>query len=81
MKSIINGLLYDTQKSELLHRGSCFASQYLLYITQNKRLFLVERNALTGEHIVKRTQEELREYLGEVDPDKYIELFGEVPDA
>lgn len=76
MKAIIYGLLYDTEKSELLH----YDNQTLesIYMTKNKRLFITECN----DRRIRETNLELcKEYLGRVNPNKYIELLGEVPEA
>lgn len=47
-------------------------------MTKNNRLFLTSR----GDSVISCTDQKMcKKYLGEVEPDKYIELFGEVPDA
>lgn len=74
MKSIINGLLYDTNKATLLHyENSSFTA---IYITPNGRLFMTDCESITCTD-----QGECKEYLGRVFPDRYIELFGEVGEA
>lgn len=76
MKSIIHRLLYDTDKSTLLHYD--YMTGYSIYLTQNKRLFVT---AGCDSFIKSTNHNTCKEYLGFVNPDKYIELFGEVEEA
>lgn len=75
MKKIVDGLLYDTDKSELIYTD--VANKRRLFKTENNRFFIVYNN---GE-IVPKTEQNAKDYLGERDIDKYIELFGEVENA
>lgn len=74
MRIIRDNLLYDTDKSELIHKDIIIDES--LYMTKNKRLFRIRWGRIPND-----TQEELKNYLGSVNPNKYIELFGEVEDA
>lgn len=73
MRAIINGLLYDTEKAEIVWKSDSF---YLdLYKTKNNRFFMMfNRNIIVDENKIK-------EFFGIQYPDKYIELFGEVEEA
>ena len=73
MRAIINGLLYDTEKAEIVWKSDSF---YLdLYKTKNNRFFMMfNRNIIVDENKIK-------EFFGIRYPDKYIELFGEVEEA
>lgn len=75
MKKIINGLLYDTDKSELIYTD--LDTKRRLFRTENNRFFIAYLN---GE-IVPKTEEQAKDYLGEHDIDKYIEIFGEPQEA
>lgn len=72
MRAIINNLLYDTDKSELIF--NYFDTR--AYKTRNGKLFRV----LYGE-IVSTDIEEIKNWIGKHDPDAYIKLFGEVEEA
>lgn len=74
MKQIKNGLLYHTDKSRLLWKSWLMNKQ--LYISPNGILFMV-----WGGEISNTNQESLKEFLGTINPDKYIELFGEVEEV
>lgn len=75
MKKIVNGKLYDTSTSEEIYVDEW--SNRHIFKTQKGNYFLLYGN---GE-IVPKTEDEIKEYLGEHDVEKYIELFGEVEDA
>ena len=75
MKKVINGLLYDTDKSELLHQDKDLRRSY--YKTKNGRYFIAYR---TGE-ISVIAEERIRDILIEYNYDKYVELFGEPEEA
>lgn len=75
MKKIINGKLYDTEKSELIYTE--LEGKRWLYRT-NKRAFYKVYS--TGD-IVPMSDEQAMEYFGENDPDKYIEIFGNPEEA
>lgn len=70
MKKIINGNLYDTETSQLLYIDEVLSRK--LYKTDYGNFFVVYQN---GEMTVK-SEESTKAYLGERDPDKYIELWG-----
>lgn len=73
MKSIIDGLLYDTEKAEFVgvYPGTCE-----IYRTKNNRIFI---DTVSGGFIVD--EKEVKEIIGKYCPDEYIELFGEVEEA
>lgn len=75
MKKIINNLLYDTETSTLLHFDE--VNNRRLYQTSNGNFFTLYG---TGE-IQPKTEEATKDYLGKVDVDKYIEVFGEPKEA
>lgn len=75
MKKIVKGLMYDTDKSELVHIDKARKRQ--LYNTQNGNYFMFY---VSGD-ILPVTEDFVKDYLGENDIEKYIELFGEVEDA
>lgn len=70
MKKIINGNLYDTETSQLLYIDEVLSRK--LYKTDYGNFFVVYQN---GE-ITEKTEESTKEYLGRVDPNLYIELWG-----
>lgn len=74
MRKVINGLLYDTEISELIYSED---NERFLYKTKNGNFFAMYRN---GE-IFSRSESQVKEYLGEKDVDKYIEIFGKPEDA
>lgn len=76
MKSIFNKKLYDTNKSEKLCNVGF--SGYSVWITSKGSLFLF--NDITMQ-ICNTDQERIKDILGQENPEKYIELFGEVEEA
>lgn len=78
MKAIINGLLYDTEKAEVVCEDSI--GFFTVYKTKNNRVFI--ENKLTEKFSTITTDmNKIKEILGSNFPDKYIELFGEVEEA
>jgi hypothetical protein len=75
MKRIINGLLYDTEVSELIYTDETTSRK--LYKTSNGNFFTFYP---TGE-IRAKTEEATKDYLGRYDVEKYIEIFGNVDKA
>lgn len=90
-RAIIDGLLYNTETAiEFVGLEKC-------YVTPNKRFFKVDietydefsyHDGIKIQTTVYQycnirpfNREELREYLGKYDVDKYIEIFGEVEEA
>ena len=71
MKRVVNDLLYDTETSELLYTE--VDTQRKLYRTQNNHFFTFYKN---GE-IVPKSEEDTKDYLGRVDVDTYIKVFGQ----
>ena len=77
MKAIINGLLYDTEKSKIIFRYDMHNS---LHMTEKGNLFMLYQFFGT-KRIICADNELLKRWLAENEPDKYIELFGEVEEA
>ena len=75
MKSIINGLLYDTDISELIYMDKY--KERIYYKTSNNNYFVLYG---TGE-IVPTIEDNIKDILGKNDIEKYIKLFGEVKEA
>jgi hypothetical protein len=75
MKKIIHGYLYDTDTATIIYEDKPKRRTY--YMTENRHYFVVYR---TKEFGVK-TEEDIKELLGNNDVDKYIELFGDVEEA
>ena len=74
MKAIINGLLYDTEKSELLAK----CEYYSVWKTKIGRYFLTN----DSEGYVKETNcHAIQDFLGRRYPDEYIKVFGRVEEA
>lgn len=75
MKKVINGKVYDTEKSEVIYIDPNKRRTY--YMTKKRAFFVLYK---TGEIAVK-TEDEIRELLGTYDYDKYVEIFGEPEEA
>lgn len=75
MKRVIEGLLYDTEISELVFVED--ATNRKIYKTPNGNFFTLYP---TGE-IQPKSLAATKDYLGRYDVDKYIELFGEPQEA
>lgn len=75
MKKIVDGLLYDTDKAELIYFDD--VKDRTLYRAENGHFFTFYRNG----QIIPRTDEAVKAYLGQRDVNKYIELFGNVEGA
>lgn len=78
-RAIINGLLYDTSKSQRILKiydwigPLCLVEK--LYVTPNNRFFT------ECQSIIKpKTEDEVKQILSKY-PDKYQEIFGEVENA
>ena len=79
MRVIINGKLYDTETAELIYREIVTWRYSRWYYMTAKRAFFCYYDKT--KEIKVKTEEEIRELLGEHDVDKYIELFGEPDNA
>ena len=75
MKKIINGKMYDTDISEEIYLDEM--NNRRIFQTKKGNYFLLYPN---GE-LVPKTEDEIKELLGNNDTNKYIELFGEVEEA
>lgn len=71
MKKIVNGILYDTEKSEKLYLDQ--VNKRTLWRTEDGNFFMT---FMTGE-IVPKDESSVKAYLGDKDVDLYIELFGD----
>lgn len=89
MKQIIDGKLYDTEKANLIlefRRRNLFAllvndvSNYWLdgelYQTNKGSWFEV-----VADRMNVLTEDEVKELIKQVDPDKYIELYDDIEEA
>lgn len=75
MQRIINGLLYDTRNSDLVHSEEDTKRQ--LFKTNNGNFFMFYSD---GE-IIPKTEDSVKEYLGRKNVKKYEEIFGKVEEA
>lgn len=75
MKKIIDGKMYDTSTSDVIYINEMNGRK--LFRTKKGNYFLMYAN---GE-VVPKTEDEIKEFLGVNDTNKYIELFGEVEEA
>lgn len=75
MKKVVNGKLYDTEKSTLIYTEPTTGRK--LYKTSKGNYYKLYS---TGE-IVPITNEQAMEYLGEHDVEAYIREFGEPEEA
>lgn len=75
MRKLINGLMYDTDKSEFIYQDPDKRRTY--YRTKKHRYFIVYR---TGEFGLT-TEEKVKDILIEHDYAKFVELFGEPEEA
>jgi len=76
MKRIVKGLLYDTEKAEVVSRQKLPEGWATLYRTKKGHYFL-HTEYTTLKTIEPMTANEAFEWLAEHDPDKAIELFPE----
>lgn len=75
MKAIIDDLLYDTETATLIYTDENKNRRW--YLAVNGHYFV----AFLNGQITPKTEEQVKEFLGVNDPDKYIELFGEPEEA
>ena len=75
MKKIINGKMYDTDTSEEIYLDEM--NNRRIFQTKKGNYFLLYPNG----KLVPKTEDEIKEFLGNNDTNKYIELFGEVEEA
>lgn len=75
MKRVVNDLLYDTETSDLLYIE--VDTQRKLYRTPKGHFFTFYKN---GE-IIPKSEEDTKDYLGRVDVDTYIKVFGQPKEA
>lgn len=69
MKVIIEGKLYDTEKSELIYTDKFRMRRY--YMTPHRNFFVVYGNGKAAS----KTEDDIKLLLGENDVNKYLELF------
>ena len=78
MKAILNGKLYDTNKSVNL----CNFFGHSVYKTNNGTLFMTYNDGgALGEQISNVNYDEIKETIGRYCPDSYILIFGKVEEA
>ena len=70
MKKIIKGILYDTDTAEFIYEDA--RQKRRLYRTPAQNYFLYYQDG----DITAMTEESAKEYLGNKDADKYIEIWG-----
>lgn len=75
MQKVIDNLLYDTDKAEIIYFDD--KTDRTLYKGENGHFFMFYLNGA----IVPKTDDAVKDYLGQRDVEKYTELFGEVEDA
>jgi len=75
MRQIIDGYLYDTENSELIHEEK--DTKRRIFKTKHGNFFRAFRNG----SISPMQEEDVKEYLGTKDIDKYIEIFGNPQEA
>ena len=75
MKKIVNGLLYDTDTSELIYHDEMNERRW--YKTKNGNYFVLYANGEIGT----KSENAVKDYLGKNHVDKYIDLFGEPREA
>ncbi len=76
MKEIINGKLYDTEKSEKICNVKF--TGHSIWRTQKGTLFLLNDICMQISNV---HQETIKDLLGKENPQKYIELYGEIEEA
>ena len=76
MKKIVNGLLYDTEKADVVSKHKFSWGWETLYRTKKGHYFL-HTNYTTVEDIRVMTVDETFKWLANYDPDKAKELFPE----
>lgn len=75
MRKVINGKLYDTDKSEVIYIDQM--TKRAVCRTEKGSYFILYSN----NQIVPKTEDEIKEYIGLHDADLYIELFGMIEEA
>lgn len=93
MKAIINDKMYDTEKAEkvidfrrkvdegeILNSGIHYTTyhEFVLYKTAKGNFF---EHDTTKDTIAVVTEDIAREIVRQLDPDLYVEMFGEVEEA
>lgn len=84
MRQIVNGKLYDTEKSKLLCKQYCMivGREDELYISDKGNLFVKRWDLFSEKYFMEPVEkEDVEEMLAAKNPDAYIELFGEVEEA
>lgn len=76
MKEIIDGKLYDTKKSEKI--CDINFTTHSIWRTQKGSLFLFNNMLMRISNV---NQDILKNLLGKENPEKYIELYGDIEEA
>lgn len=75
MKKIINGVLFDTEKMELVATKTQFVETIRLY--KGKSRYAIMNTSPLESCIYELSENEFKELLGELNAEKYIELYGD----
>ncbi|MDY4128819.1 hypothetical protein [Peptostreptococcus porci] len=75
MKKIINGVLFDTEKMELVATKTQFVETIRLY--KGKSRYAIMNTQPFESCISELSENEFKELLGELNAEKYIELYGD----
>lgn len=75
MKQIIDGKLYDTDKSDRIYTDN--NKNRVWYRTQNGSYFI----RLGNGELTPVSEEHVKEYLGRYGVEEYIKIFGSVEEA
>ncbi|MCW3140464.1 MAG: hypothetical protein N2V71_07695 [Methanophagales archaeon] len=74
MKRIVNGLMYDTEKADLISTSGDYIINECLYRTKNGRYFLYKYIG-GSEFLQPLNLIEVFQWLSDHDPDTALELF------
>ncbi len=77
MKRIVSGLLYDTEKAEMISEREYSVFSETLYRTKKGRFFLFryypDSKLKTGIQVITKT--EAFQWLADYDPDRALKIF------
>lgn len=79
MKQIIDGKLYDTDKMEKLYSEQYPGPDF--WRSKNGTILRKGYRWRDDDFLHVVTEEYFKEYLARTNPDKYVELFGEVEEG
>ncbi len=82
MKQIINNTLYDTETAEFIIRYYLGFNNRELYRTKKNHYFCMVYDYFDKPSYIEEKEENfVKDLLGRLDTEKYIELFGEPEEA